>query len=127
MAKIKIDWEFVNKKLANFWEGTEIASHLGIHYNTLSNAVKSKFKCDFCDYKVQKRAKGESVLRELQLKTAIDGNVTMQIWLGKQYLGQKDRTDYTSKGDSINPVEIVLNNPEAAKILKRKLSAKGTD
>jgi hypothetical protein len=29
-------------------------------------------------------------LRRAQLRLAIDGNVTMLIWLGKQYLGQSD-------------------------------------
>jgi len=91
--RITIDWEFVDKKLANFWEGTEIASALGINKETLYDRVKKKFKIDFSDYKAQKRAKGESVLREIQLKTAMDGNVTMQIWLGKQYLGQADKSE----------------------------------
>lgn len=30
-------------------------------------------------------------LRRLQFKSAKDGSVPMQIWLGKQYLNQKDR------------------------------------
>jgi len=34
---------------------------------------------------------GKSSLRRLQWKSAVGGNVTMQIWLGKQYLGQQDR------------------------------------
>jgi len=100
--KITIDWEFVDEKLANFWEGTEIASHLGIHKETLYDHVKAKFKTDFSDYKAQKRAKGESVLRELQLKTALDGNVTMQIWLGKQYLGQADKSEIKQKDITLN-------------------------
>ena len=123
--KISIDWEYVDKKLANFWEGTEVAAGLGIEFKTLERRIKEKYNVHFGDYKAQKRAKGESVIRELQLKTALEGNVTMQIWLGKQYLGQKDKTDHTSKGDSINPVEIVLNNPAAAKALKNKIKCKG--
>jgi hypothetical protein len=34
---------------------------------------------------------GKSSLRRIQWKTALSGNTTMQIWLGKQYLGQQDR------------------------------------
>ena len=89
--KIEIDWDWVDEKLANFWEGTEIAAHLGIHKETLYDRVKDKFKTDFSDYKAKKRAKGKAVLRELQLKTAMEGNVTMQIFLGKQYLDQADK------------------------------------
>jgi len=32
-------------------------------------------------------------LRRAQIKTALDGNPTMQIWLGKQYLGQHDKIE----------------------------------
>jgi hypothetical protein len=38
---------------------------------------------------------GKKSLRRLQFDSARKGNVTMQIWLGKQYLGQRDRTEYT--------------------------------
>jgi hypothetical protein len=34
---------------------------------------------------------GKSSLRRIQWKNALSGNTTMQIWLGKQYLGQQDR------------------------------------
>jgi len=34
---------------------------------------------------------GRSSLRRIQWKAALGGNITMQIWLGKQYLGQQDR------------------------------------
>jgi hypothetical protein len=38
-------------------------------------------------------------LRRAQLETALGGNATMQIWLGKQLLGQKDsRTRQRSSG-----------------------------
>ena len=32
-------------------------------------------------------------LRRQQFKSAEAGNVTMQIWLGKQYLGQTDKVE----------------------------------
>lgn len=37
------------------------------------------------------REAGKSSLRRAQWATALKGNATMQIWLGKQELGQKDR------------------------------------
>jgi hypothetical protein len=33
-------------------------------------------------------------IRRQQYKSAEGGNVTMQIWLGKQYLNQRDRNEY---------------------------------
>ena len=37
---------------------------------------------------------GKLRLRQLQMKSAEAGNVTMQIWLGKQMLKQSDRAEY---------------------------------
>lgn len=91
--KTEIDWQFVDNKLANFWDGTEIAAHLGISEDTLYNRVKETFNLDFSAYKAQKRAKGKGILRELQLKTAQEGSVPMLIWLGKQYLEQADKQE----------------------------------
>jgi hypothetical protein len=34
---------------------------------------------------------GRMSLRRMQYKSAMNGNVTMQIWLGKQYLNQMDK------------------------------------
>ena len=37
------------------------------------------------------RARLRQSLRRAQIKSALSGNATMLIWLGKQYLGQSDR------------------------------------
>ena len=100
--KIEIDWKYVDDKFAKFWDGTEVAASLGIDRHTLERRIQEKFNVTFGTYKAQKRAKGESVLRELQLKTALDGNVTMQIWLGKQYLGQADKSEIKQKDITLN-------------------------
>ncbi len=121
--KIEIDWLIVDEKLSNFCEGTEVAAFLGINYVTLERRVKEKYKVDFVEYKRQKRAKGEIVLRELQMKSAKEGNVTMLIWLGKQYLNQTDKADYTSKGESLRPLEIIVDSHETEESLKNLIDA----
>lgn len=40
---------------------------------------------------------GRASIRRMQYRAAESGNTTMQIWLGKQYLGQKDRHDVNAK------------------------------
>ena len=41
------------------------------------------------------REDGKKSLRRAQWHKAVkDGNVVMQIWLGKQYLGQRDKADF---------------------------------
>jgi hypothetical protein len=52
-------------------------------------------------------------LRRAQIKKALSGNVVMQIWLGKQYLGQKDKHDITSNDETIYEMTIgkTVQNP----------------
>ena len=61
--------------------------------------------------------KGRSMLRvrlrRQQIKMALDdNNVTMAIWLGKQYLGQRDRHEVS--GDEERPIRIAPYNANAA-------------
>lgn len=88
--KIDIDWSKVDLMLEAHCTGTEVANHLGIHYQTLYDRVKEKFKVDFSVYSRQKKEKGKSHLRVKQYQEARIGNKQMLIWLGKNWLGQKD-------------------------------------
>jgi hypothetical protein len=45
---------------------------------------------NFADYLTKGRAGMKRRLRAVQLSTALSGNATLLIWLGKQYLGQTD-------------------------------------
>lgn len=68
----------------------EIASVLGVTIETL----QAKHNVDaFLEYKKRGQLKGKASLRRSQFRTAEAGNPTMLVWLGKQYLDQKDRQD----------------------------------
>ena len=57
-------------------------------------------------------------LRRAQFKSALDGNVTMQIWLGKQILGQREPRDESERNDqneSFNALVKVIDNVRKAK------------
>lgn len=59
------------------------------------------------------RANLRERLRRKQLKMALDDeNVTMAIWLGKQYLGQRDRQEVS--GDEDRPIRIETYDAHAA-------------
>jgi len=67
---------------------------------------------------------GQSSLRRLQWKNAMGGNTTMQIWLGKQYLGQRDMhsSELTgAKGEPLIPSHLVTGMDEATRTLLREL------
>ena len=92
--EITIDWKRVDALLAYGCLGADIAATLGIHRETLYNRVMKEFNISFSDYSAQKKAVGDSILREVQFKKAIgetkDGDNTLLIWLGKQRLGQRE-------------------------------------
>jgi len=91
--KIEVDFAEVDKLCQIQCTGEEIASFFEISYDTLERRCKEQFKVSFAEYIKEKSAKGKSSLRRLQWKAAMNGNVTMLIWLGKQYLGQSDKTE----------------------------------
>jgi len=94
---VKIDWKKVDELLEAGCDGTEICGNLGISYDTLSRHTERDKKLKFADYKALKRAKGDSILRNRQYKTALEGNVPMQIWLGKQRLDQSEKSKITQE------------------------------
>ena len=93
-AEITIDWKQVENLLMAGCSGAEIAASLGMHPETLYDRVVKEFKISFTDYSYKYKQKGDSLLKAKQFESAIkDKNIPMQIWLGKQRLGQKDKTD----------------------------------
>ncbi len=74
----------------------EIASKLGISVDTLERACNRERLTSFADYFGQKRQIGFTRLRNKQFESALGGNVTMLIWLGKQFLGQSDKVESTN-------------------------------
>tara|TARA_R110000850_G_scaffold29542_2_gene81521 strand:+ start:56 stop:481 length:426 start_codon:yes stop_codon:yes gene_type:complete len=61
---------------------TEMADILGVKPDTL--------KRHFAEVITKAKALAKSQLRKAQWKNAMSGNTTMQIWLGKNVLGQSD-------------------------------------
>ena len=69
--------------------------------------IAAFFNCDektiynrFADVVAKGKEKGKSRLRQLQWNSAEKGNVAILIWLGKQYLGQKEPSLFS--GDENN-------------------------
>ena len=71
----------------------EICGILDIDEGTLTKWCKETYNLGFSDIYKKKSSTGKMSLRRQQFKSAENGNVTMQIWLGKQYLGQTDKIE----------------------------------
>ena len=96
--KIQIDYNTVEKLADIQCTQEEIASFLGISVRTLQRDE------EFCRIYKKGQENGKMSLRRMQFKLA-EKNPTMAIWLGKQYLGQKDTINTTTEG--IQRVQIV--------------------
>jgi len=109
--KAIIDWDRVGKMCEAGASGVGIAATLGIDEGTLRKRSETDHNCSFSEFSRQKKAKGDELLRVAQFNTAMKGNVTMQIWLGKQRLGQADKTE--------NKTELVNDLSTLADVVKR--------
>lgn len=85
----------------------EIAAALSDEYEKITpdTLVNSNNKETFLEYKNKGQSRGKTSLRSWQFDTAKKGNATMQIWLGRQYLGQTDRQEI----EEIGGKDIVIN------------------
>lgn len=88
----RIDWDVVDKLLQVHCTGTECASNLGVHAQTLYHACEREKGMGFTDYALKMREKGNTILRAAQAnKALVDKDNTLLIWLGKVWLGQTDK------------------------------------
>lgn len=85
--KFQINYDQVEKLAKIQCTIKEIAAFLGCCAETLERDD------DFCALYKKGIEGGKASLRRMQWKSAEAGNVTAQIWLGKQYLGQRDKED----------------------------------
>ncbi len=86
MKKEKNKEEITIQKLAGYGlTNKEIAEALGYDDNTL--------KRNFEIFLIKGRANLKERLKRKQISVAMQGNVTMLIWLGKQYLGQAEKIE----------------------------------
>lgn len=110
----------------------EVAAHFHCSEDTIERAVERDHGMGFAEYRDKKSGTGKLSLRRKQFALALGGpdgrggffppNVTMLIWLGKQYLGQADRAELTGKdGGPIETrdVDDTRTAERAAAILRR--------
>jgi hypothetical protein len=128
----EINFDELEKLIGIGHTGEECANWFGIDYDTLNARIKEKFNMGFSDFFKKKNTAFKSSLRRMQFKTAlgekvtdekgndyylINPSVTMLIWLGKQYLDQRDKneTELTSKDLNIK-IEIVKPDSDKSSV-----------
>lgn len=101
---IEIDKEQFEKLCGIQCTLVEIASWFSCSPDTIERFVKKTYKTTFADIYKNFSSYGRISLRRNQFRLA-ETNTSMAIWLGKQYLGQRDFQDEL-KTDGV----VVINN-----------------
>ena len=81
----------------------EICGFFDVSDKTLENWCKRTYSEGFSEVFKKKRGKGKISLRRAQFRLA-EKSASMAIWLGKQWLGQKDTVEIE------RPDEVVISN-----------------
>lgn len=103
--KKEIDYEAVEKLASIQCTQDEIANFLGLSVRTLQRDE------EFCQLYKKGMDNGKMSLRRTQFKIAEKGNASMAIFLGKQYLGQRDVIEADNTHE-ITKVEELLSKIE---------------
>lgn len=114
-AKNKIIKETFEKLCGMWCTLIEIADFFGVSEDTVESWCKDIYNMTFSDVYKRRSSQGNVSLRRWQLKSAEKGNVIMQIWLGKQHLGQKEKLEVEPSADN----GILNDLAEALKNVKR--------
>ncbi len=98
--KKKLPKDVIEAKAGRFCSVEEIASFVGADPDTVRDNYKTELD--------NGRNHARRMLRSKQYDLAMAGNVTMLIWLGKQYLGQSEKISWDGEGE--NGFDIGLKN-----------------
>ena len=88
----------------------EIAAVFGVSIETLKS--KNNIKT-FSECKIKGEAYGKASLKRWQFERAKKGSDKMLIWLGKQYLGQKDKLDVAADAEQLDKLDEILSGMTA--------------
>jgi hypothetical protein len=78
----------------------------------IERRIQEKFDLTFTEYKDQKKEPVRIKLKQKQIEIAMGGNVTMLIWLGKQYLGQSEKHEVSQ--DAKGTLTVNFSKPRKA-------------
>ncbi|MEN6454867.1 MAG: hypothetical protein ABFD10_11450, partial [Prolixibacteraceae bacterium] len=99
--KIPIDYEKAEKLAIILCTQSEIAAVLNVPLSTLEHDP------EFLRIHKKGMETGKASLRRMQYKGAEAGNATMLIWLGKQHLGQRDKSDQEITGKDGGAIQLL--------------------
>lgn len=95
----------------------EIAAFFACSTDTLVNRIKDDPR--FAAAMEHGYAHGRMGLRRKQMETALEGNPTMLIWMGKQLLDQRDNLDQRHSGSEGGAIEVDVTSSARQRLADR--------
>lgn len=98
MARPKIVWsdekyEILEGLAKIHCTQADMVGVMQVDEDTLNRLIRVRYKCSFSEFYKRYSAGGNMSIRRAQFESALSGNSSMLIWLGKQWLGQKDQQE----------------------------------
>jgi len=115
---IKIDPVLLDTILKFGANCLECADTFNCSEDTIARYVKRKYKMTFAEYSNKRKSTVRLKLREKQIQMALNGNITMLIFLGKNMLGQSDHSTITQTS---NVVQLKYNLMEKPDELRKRI------
>jgi hypothetical protein len=112
--KIEIDWGEFEKLCQIQCTLAEIADWFKCSEDTIERRCREQKKMLFAEYFKKHSVKGRISLRRSQFKLATGGNPALNIWLGKQYLGQRDQPGDSDEIMKPTPVSVTIQVEDAS-------------
>lgn len=109
-----INWDEFDKLCAIHCTRDEIANWFNVSPDTIERAVKREKKMVFAAYHAQKADTGKISLRRRMWQAALGGDKTMMIWISKQHLGMRDKSDQVTHLSGELGVQQVLSPEQKA-------------
>ena len=106
--KKPIDWDKVYKLMALHCTQEEIAGMMDIDIATLDYRIKHELDTTYTELFSKKSAEGKMSVRRRQYVAAMEGNPTMLVWIGKQWLKQVDKQEISTN----QPINIQIHADE---------------
>jgi len=92
----------------------DIASLMDCSIDTLERRINERFDCTFAVYRNKIMSKTKHNLFTKQYDVAMEGNPTMLIWLGKNYMNQTDKQEISAGQGSVK-IEYCLDENQTLK------------
>jgi AraC-like DNA-binding protein len=98
--KKELDWKVLDSILQFGATLIDCAEMCEMSDDSIQRRIKDEYGCTFTEYRNRKMSRMRVKLLQKQYESAMAGNTALLIWLGKQHLGQSDKTQHDISDDS---------------------------